>query len=152
MEYSRIQISRTLGFLNLPITQNNCRFPWICFTLPALWRIQGEDQGGPDPPPPPKPFETWLKRKIKKNNNLSGLKLKFFPPKDRIINWFIFKNETCVALRRSTKYQNCSSLYIFQLPSNGWLCSKSSRAQHLQKHLPPAIWRWLSLWPRSSPG
>ena len=25
----------------------------------------------------------------------------------------IFKNETCVALRRPTKYQTCSSLYFF---------------------------------------
>ena len=31
--YSRILISRTLGFSNLPITRASCRFPWICFTL-----------------------------------------------------------------------------------------------------------------------
>ena len=29
------------------------------------------------------------------------------------INWLIFKNETCFALRRSTKYQTCSNLYFF---------------------------------------
>ena len=31
--YSRIPISRTLGFSNLPITRTGCRFPCICFTL-----------------------------------------------------------------------------------------------------------------------
>ena len=29
------------------------------------------------------------------------------------INWLIVKNENCVALRRSTKYQTCSNLYFF---------------------------------------
>ena len=29
--YSRIPISRNLGFSNLPITRTSCRFPWICF-------------------------------------------------------------------------------------------------------------------------
>ena len=32
------------------------------------------------------------------------------------INWLIFKNETCVALRRSTKYKICSNLYFFDYP------------------------------------
>ena len=29
------------------------------------------------------------------------------------INWLIFKNETCFAPRRSTKYQTCSNLHFF---------------------------------------
>ena len=30
------------------------------------------------------------------------------------INWLNFKNETCVALRRLTKYATCSNLYFFE--------------------------------------
>ena len=26
-------VTRTFGFSNLPISQTNCRFPWVCFTL-----------------------------------------------------------------------------------------------------------------------
>ena len=111
----------------------------------SQWRIHGEGQGCPDPPPPPNPFRP--EEKIRKTN---GLKLKLLPPKDRI--WLLtvnFKNESCVVLRRSTKYQTWSNLHFFRLPSNGRLCSQSSRARRLQKHLFPEIWHRLSLWPCS---
>ena len=37
------------------------------------------------------------------------------------INWLIFKNGTCFALRRLPKYQACLNLYFFRQPSNGRL-------------------------------
>ena len=62
--------------------------------------------------------------------------MKFLPPTDRIFDWLIFKNETCVALRRSTKNQTYSNLYVCRLPSYGWLCSQSSRHQHFNTETP----------------
>ena len=59
------------------------------------------------------------------------------------IDWLIFKNETCVTLRYSTKYQTCSILYFFfDYPLMGGSARKvvvPGPARRLQKHLPSAI-------------
>ena len=65
------------------------------------------------------------------------------------INWLILNNGTCVAPRRSTKFQNHDYWHLyffFRLPYNGWLRLESSRARRLQKQLLSAIWRRLSLY------
>ena len=69
-------------------------------------------------------------------------------------NWLqLLKNETCVALRRSTKYNTCSNsffFFFFDYPlTDDRLCLQSSRPLRLQKHLLSAIWQRLSLYPRS---
>ena len=51
------------------------------------------------------------------------------------INWLIFKNENCSALRRSTKYHTYSKLYFIRPPSNGRALLALSSAQRLQRHL-----------------
>ena len=70
----------------------------------------GGRQGGSGtpcpPPPPPSTLKIiqfkWLETEILTTEG-----------SHMTINWLIFKNETCVAFRRSTKYQTCSNLYFF---------------------------------------